>query len=217
MQSHWQLLGVDRGAKPKEMRRAYREKSRRFDPDRYGHIADPDFQDKISFIYTRLAEAFATLSKQAAAQRYDELVSKEQQYEEQKKAWALPARIEEARSSTKRGDREKAKGLYQRAKKAYEKNDYWDAIQLCRHAIELGDAEPDCFHLLGLALAHNPRWRLDAEKNLKIAANLQPWQAKHLVALGELYRREGLHGRARKMFQQARAIDPKQRIPSNGS
>jgi lipoprotein NlpI len=35
------------------------------------------------------------------------------------------------------------------------------------------------------------------------------------VALGELYRRAGLHVRARKVFEQARAIDPNFTIPEN--
>ncbi|MFQ5789147.1 MAG: DnaJ domain-containing protein, partial [Acidobacteriota bacterium] len=212
-----ELLDLRQGASLEEIRHAYHEKSARYHPDRYAHIDDPDLHEKLSFLLTRLNEAFATLSKRPEAQRYQQLVSKETQYEEQKKAWAPPAEVKTTKPSYRRKDRNEARRLFLRAKKAYAKRDYWKTIQLCRHAIELGENEPDHFHLLGLALAHNPKWRIDAEQNLKIASNLQPWQAKHFVALGELYEREGLHIRARKMFEHARAIDPSCPLPSSDS
>jgi hypothetical protein len=36
---------------------------------------------------------------------------------------------------------------------------------------------------------------------------------EYLLALGEIYRREGLEVRARKTFEQAKSIDPSCKIP----
>jgi tetratricopeptide (TPR) repeat protein len=78
------------------------------------------------------------------------------------------------------------------------------------------DHAPDraeIFHLLGLALSKNPKWRQDAEKNLRIATNLDPWKAEYLVTLGTLYQEVGLHLRARKAFEQAKSVDPTVKVP----
>ena len=76
----------------------------------------------------------------------------------------------------------------------------------------MGD-KAEYFHFLGLALANNPKWRMDAEKNLKIAVNLEPWRPDYLISLGKLYREAGLHLRAERIFEQAKAIDPTSQIP----
>ena len=62
--------------------------------------------------------------------------------------------------------------------------------------------------MLGLALSRNPKWIQDAEKNLKIAANLDPFKASYQLELAKLYEEAGLHLRAQKTLEKARAIDP---------
>ena len=51
-------------------------------------------------------------------------------------------------------------------------------------------------------------WRQDAEKNLKIAANLDPFKASYVLELAKLYETGGLHLRAHKTLEKAQAIDP---------
>jgi len=213
-QDHWQVLGLERDSSLEQIKQAFNEKARRYHPDRHQRITDSSFHEKLSFVFTRIGEAYQTLSQRAEANRYEKLAEKEPQYERQKQAWEAPVGGAEPPSAPPAvADSGEAKALFARARKAYDKKDYWEAIQLCRQAIELARDRAEHFHLLGLALSHNPKWRQDAEQNLRIATNLDPWKPEYFVALGELYRRAGLQVRASKMFEQAKAIDPQLKIP----
>ena len=48
----------------------------------------------------------------------------------------------------------------------------------------------------------------DAEKNLKIAANLDPFKASYVLELAKLYETGGMNLRAQKALEKAQAIDP---------
>ena len=110
-------------------------------------------------------------------------------------------------------DSEMAASLFNQAKRAFREADFWKTIELCRQSMLDGEPVPARYHLLGQALAENPRWRKDAEANLKIAIKLEPWEPRYLISLGQLYDQEGLHERAERTFEQVRAVDPDIRIP----
>ena len=213
---HWQVLGLDRDATLDQVKHAFNEKALRFHPDRHRQIESSIFQEKLSFVFNRVSEAFQTLSKRVEASRYEKLAEKEAQYEKQRSDWHKPAapvqsdrpKPPEEKREPKTQDPKLVKTLFVRAKRAYDNKDYWACIQLCRQAVEISNDQAEHFHLLGLALSQNPKWRVDAEQNLKIATRLDPWKPEYFIALGELYKREGLQSRADRMFEQARAIDP---------
>ena len=112
-------------------------------------------------------------------------------------------------------DNATAKTVFGRAKESFRNKDYWSAIQLCRAAIELNEQnDAEHYHLLGAALAHNPRWRKDAEKHLKIATQLNPWDARYLVSLAKFHHREGQAQRAQQLLAHVKAVDPDYPIPN---
>lgn len=213
-QNHWQILGLDRGASYSEIELAYCEARARFEPQKYAHLQDPDFREKLSFIQARLEEAFVTLSSTTSTHVYHQLVEREGEYQEAKQDWETIPTNEVAPETWERPKNpEEAKLLFVQAQRSYREKDYWKTIELCRASIELGDEnDPDQFHLLGRALAENPRWRKDAEQNLQIAQKLKPWEPRYLVSLGKLYDKEGLTQRAQRMYEQARAMDPDFRV-----
>ena len=214
---HWEVLGLERAANSRAIQKAFDEMARKHHPDQFSEITDPELQEKISYIFTRIGEAFETLTTQAKADGYKKLAEKEKQYEEKQKTWGAPGqqiKFEELEKKAKVEQRERtrdpaeAKAHYLRAKKAYAQEDYWRTIQLCQQAIEIVSDQAEYYHLLGMAQAENPKWRLDAERNFKIATNLDPWKSKYLSALGKLYLKAGMALRAHKIFEQATAIDP---------
>ena len=208
LQNHWQVLGLNRGATTDEVHKAYQTLMARFHPDQHARVDDFDFQEKLSMVVTRFAEAYETLSNDTSSVAYDELVDKEEKYEEKKADWDIPSKDEIPEEYT----RTKDPGL---AKQAFQEGDYWTVIKLCRSAIEHGDNEPHYFHLLGRALAENPRWRKDAEQNLKIAINLKPWEPRYQLSLGQLYEKGGLHERAQRIYEPVRTMDPDFPIPES--
>ncbi len=212
---HWQVLEIQRGASTAEAKKAFHRGAKRFHPDRFRRNTDPEFQEKLSFVFRRINEAFEILSSEKSSQSYRALADKETQYEEGQRS-SIPSKpSKDDTQATKRGDLGAAKDLYRRAQEAHDRSDFWQAIQLTQQAIDLAPDRAELYHFLGLALRKNPKWRQDAEKNLKIAANLDPWKSDYLIELGMLYREAGLHLRASKTFEQARAIDPGASIPED--
>jgi len=214
-QNHWQVLGVDRFAPPEELERAYRERTSQCRSEEFQRIVDLEFQEKLSFVLARIQEAYTVLATPARSEaaHYRALAEKEGEYEKKKTgSWDSP-KEKGPETTPPRKDPQEAKRLFQRAKRAFAASEYWETIQLLRAAIDLGDNDPEHFHLLGKALAQNPKWRRDAEQNFSIAIKLSPWQAKYQVALAELYHREGLHGRARRVLGHVATIDPNYPLP----
>jgi curved DNA-binding protein CbpA len=216
--NHWEVLQLERGAGIELIKKAFQERALRYHPDRYRKIQDPAFQEKISYVFSRVSEAYETLSIEAKADTYRKLTEKEAQYEVKQRAWtSSPAEslkeegTEETAPETvpeRKRDPDEAKACFARAKRAFDVEDFWTAIQLCQQAIEIVSDKAEYYHLLGLAQAKNPKWRLDAERNLKIATNLDPWKSQYLMDLGQLYEQAGMNLRAQRVFDQARAIDP---------
>lgn len=200
-QDHWQVLGTERNASPDDLKQAFFRGAKQYHPDKFRHITEPEFQEKLSFIFRRINEAYETLSSKESKERYESLRQKESQYAESHRG--APTTGAASRSCP-----EDAASLFHRAKRAYDADDYWTCIELTRQAVDLAPEVAAYYHLLGLALAKNPKWRQDAEKNFKIAANLDPFRASYVLELAKLYENAGLHLRAQKTLEKAQAIDP---------
>ncbi|MGH9460231.1 MAG: hypothetical protein ACRD1X_03380, partial [Vicinamibacteria bacterium] len=200
-QNDWEALGLAPGADPKARKKAFREKTFQYHPDRHHRISDLVLEKKLSFIVTRLNEAFVNLSNEA-----DKVAPKHVSGT----AGSPPT------ESAADKEQERARALYLQGKRAYDRMDYWETIQFCREAIEIVNNRAEYFYLLARALARNANWRKEAAENLRNAVRLDPMNVEYLLALGEIYRREGLEVRARKTFELAKSIDPSCNIPEEG-
>jgi hypothetical protein len=226
-QDHWEILELKPGASVEEINSAFQAKTGLYDPERFNRIQDKALLEKLSYIFFRVSEAHTILSTQAEAQKYQKLAEKEPQYKKQNEEWAAPpkkegeteedkeAKEEEGGPPTPTRSPDDAKALFAGAKKSYLTGDYWTTIQYCRQAIEIISDKAEYYHLLGLALQENPKWRQDAEKNFKIAASLDSWKPDYLISLGKLYQKAGMTNRAAKVFDQIRAIDPSFETPES--
>ena len=203
-QDHWQVLSIEQGASAEVIKQAFFAGAKAYHPDRFRHITEPEFQEKLSFIFRRVNEAYETLSSNESRERYESLRAKETLYTQfqQGPPGAVPTR---RTSRAKPGD---ASDLFHRARQAFDTEDFWTCIELSREAVDVAPDSAAYYHLLGMALAENPKWRQDAEKNLKIAANLDPFRASYVLELAKLYEKAGLHLRAQKTLEKAQAIDP---------
>jgi tetratricopeptide (TPR) repeat protein len=103
--------------------------------------------------------------------------------------------------------------LYNRALTAYERADYWDAIQLGREAVEVDEQVAEYYGLLGRALLQNKKWRKEAADNFLKATELEPSNIEFLGMLGAIYEGEGLTTRASSLLERAQAIDPDYEFP----
>lgn len=63
----WQVLGLEKNATPPDIKRAFQALAFQFHPDRYAQIEDAEFQKKVSWLFLRVSDAFATLSSSQSA------------------------------------------------------------------------------------------------------------------------------------------------------
>jgi curved DNA-binding protein CbpA len=210
-QNHWQVLGLVRNTSFDEVEAAFQALYRKFDPSKFERLPTPDTQEKLSAVRARLKEAYVTLSSNTQTRVYNRLVEHESHYEKKREDWeTIPAEtVAKPESAERATSPQESRSLFLQAKRAYKEQDFYRAIELCRASIELSDGnDPERFHLLGKALSENPRWRQDAEQNLKIAHNLKPWEPSYLVSLAKFYDEFGLHHRAERLYEQLRVMDP---------
>ena len=207
------ILGVDEGADITQIKKAYRERVLRYHPDRHSVVANPDLRDRLSHLLALVTEAFGVMSERR--EKADAVRN------------APPVRVASPHpeitptgSTTALGDEtdefdneEHAHELFRHAEKAFELQDHWQTIQLCRQAVELYDKEAKFHHLLGVALVRNKKWRKEAAQSFGRAIELEEKNPHYLGLLAAVYKAEGLQLRADKIFNQLLKIDPSYEIP----
>jgi tetratricopeptide (TPR) repeat protein len=200
------VLGVRADTGLEEVRKSYRERVLRFHPDRHPQISDPGIRQKLSDLLAAASEAFSVLS-QKAEQRESEATIRA----------THPSFGSTDVSSTEGSDvydnAQHCRELHVHAQKAYDVQDFWQTIQLCRQAIEVCNNKPKVHYLLALALLRNKKWRKEAAQSLRTAVDLDPENLEYLGTLGAVYQAEGLRTRAKKVFEQVKSIDPSYEIP----
>jgi tetratricopeptide (TPR) repeat protein len=102
---------------------------------------------------------------------------------------------------------EQARTLLRKAQALYSRKQYRLGARVADEAIRLVPDRAE-FHLLrGLCLTEFPEEKRQAEASLLKAAELEPWNAEHLVALGLLFHSVRLTRRAEAYYRQALALE----------
>ena len=191
---------------------AYLKLVAKYHPDKYP-TADKSFRDKLSALCASASEAASEFEKCAAVQNAKEESSKPAP------AFGRPTLSSPSSTPSNGSDpapfdkRKHARELYDRALSAYERADYWDAIQLGRQAVEVDEQVAEFYGLLGRALLQNKKWRKEAADNFLKATQLEPHNIDYIGLLGAIYHSEGLTTRANSLLEKARAIDPEYEFP----
>ena len=207
------ILGVDEGADITQIKKAYRERVLRYHPDRHSVVANPDLRDRLSHLLALATEAFGVMSERrekADAVRNAPPVRVASPHPEITPTGSTTALGDETDEFDKE---EHAHELFRHAEKAFELQDHWQTIQLCRQAVELYDKEAKFHHLLGVALVRNKKWRKEAAQSFGRAVELEEKNPHYLGLLAAVYKAEGLQLRADKIFNQLLKIDPSYEIP----
>jgi DnaJ-class molecular chaperone len=67
---YYQILNLNQGAGPTEIRGSYYNLARALHPDKFFHIADRDLKDAVHKIYKRVTESYTILKDESKRQRY---------------------------------------------------------------------------------------------------------------------------------------------------
>jgi serine/threonine-protein kinase len=201
-QAYEELLGLSAEAPAGSRKSAYLKLIGKYHPDKFPRAEDV-IREKLSRLCAEAGEALDQLAKPRPS----------------KPNGSTPARDAGVQSASRPGHapqadasvfdkRRYARDLYDRALRAFDLQDFWESIQLCRQALEVDETQADYFHLLGRALMQNKKWRKEAADNFRRASELDPANLAYLGMLGAVYRAEGLNARANAVLKKAQSIDP---------
>ncbi len=192
--NHYQILGVIESSTAAEIKKAYFKLAKLYHPDRH---LDPEMQEAkgmLEALFSRITEAYNTLSSQAARDEYD------------------LSRIKGARKIEFEEDKTDRTGTavnqFNKGMKEYKARNFWGALEAFRWASRLDAGNSRYFYYQGLALMQMPRRNHEAEESFKKAIEMEPARADYRVALGDLYLKGGLKTRALSVFKEALNWDP---------
>lgn len=210
----YELLDVRPGAKPEEIKTAYFQLAKKLHPDHRAGLDLDDAEGLFDDLYHEIKAAYEVLSSETKRRRYD--------FNLQRRAEAPRADLRRERdtettesegddsSSTRRSfsSKQMARIHVTNGERYFAEGRYHEAIEELRAAIRHESGKASYHRLLARALAKNPKWRKQAEEHYRKALSMNRFDAQSYVELGELYESSGLATRARKMFEEAIALDP---------
>jgi curved DNA-binding protein CbpA len=182
-----------------EIKDVYYQYAKKFHPDRFGDVPDPEIREKANFVFTRINKAFEVLGNEEKRREYDTKGYKEIQNKDKINENLI----------------EKANLFYRKAKTLYSQKRFWEAASFLEEAVRNDSSKVSYFLLLGLSQSNIPTLRRVAEKNFQKVVEKEPWNAEPLVALGLLFLSEKLDKRAEGFFRKALAIDPDHELALN--
>jgi curved DNA-binding protein CbpA len=189
--NYYQLLGTENAASVEEVKKSYFDFSRKYHPDKINAAPDSTVMLRANEVFAEINRAYEILSDKDKKSEYDA-----RGYRDVSEVISAPA------------DKGKnARELYLNANRFFKARRYFEAVSLMEQAVAIDSSRANYFLLLGLAQSKLPAMKKHAESNLLKAHELEPWNADHLFALGELYRSENLMKKAEHYFQKALEIN----------
>ncbi|MGD2088515.1 MAG: J domain-containing protein [Candidatus Aminicenantes bacterium] len=189
--NYYQLLGTENAAPLEEVKKSYFDFSRKYHPDKINAAPDSTVMMRANEVFAEINKAYEILSNQDKKSEYDA------------RGYRDASEVEAASADKGKNARE----LYLKANRFFKGKRYFEAVSLMEQAVAIDSSRANYFLLLGLAQSKLPAMKKHAEKNLLKAHELEPWNADHLFALGELYKSENLLKKAEQYFQKALEIN----------
>ena len=186
---HFEILGLSHSATFQDIEDAYRRLSELFSDDRLEALGSGENADKARDLRRRFDHAHEVLTDYAKRQDYENRGFKEAGDEE---------KIENPADT--------ARKIFVKTKFLLSTKQYALGLEVIDKAIAI-DPQAGYYHLRGLCLMNIPHRRHEAEAVLLKAAELEPWNAEHSLALGTLFYMEKLPKRAMGYFRKTLELD----------
>jgi len=197
-QNHYEVLEVGHGATTLEIKKAYFHLANLYHPDRHFEPEMNDMKEKLEALFTRIHEAYETLSSKTARDQYNiDLAS-----------GAERERAEEKAHQAKSTNRETARAQYNEGMKQFNQRNFWGAEEAFAWAIRLEPGNPEYVFRRGLTLARIPRRGHEAEEHFMRAIEKAPEKSEYHLELGNFYARSGLKEKALAAYRNALQHDP---------
>ncbi len=207
-----------------EIDERFKEYSDRFDPDKLDIAPDSTAMRRAREVFAEIQEAqnaahLPGLDRDSEIKKHpgaiDDVKSERPQITDSAREYEPPPKGDfdlkthpAAKPGAAKTDQVKqARDLFTRANHLHNQKKYFEASALLEQAAALDDTKANYFLLLGLCQSKMLATKKMAEKNLAKAAQMEPWNADPLFALGQLYKSENLLKKAREYFEKALEIN----------
>jgi tetratricopeptide (TPR) repeat protein len=193
IQSYYEVLGVNHSASAEEIKKAYFRLAKLYHPDRHFEPQMSDMKKKLEALFTRLHEAYETLSSPVARNKYN--VSRASGSAQHGAATRTGAGTTDTKAA--------AAIQFDEGMKQYAVGNYWAADEAFQEACRLEPDNAEYAYRLGLALSHMPRRGRDAEEYFIKAIEMAPKKPEYSLELGNFYFRAEQRARALSVLQDA--------------
>ncbi len=210
--NYFEVLGISRAAGEGEVKEAYFRLAKRFHPDAHHSGAIGDLRDTLETIFIQLGEIYEVLRDPRRRGEYEERLGRQRAAapaETQPTTAAAPPEaappvVDEA------GSERAAERAVQEAGRFYDKEKYWDAIQLLE---PLAPQMPVRLRTRGKTLLarcylKNPKWARRAEEVLLEVTREDPKAVDSWALLGSIYDGKGIRTRALSMYKKTLELKP---------
>lgn len=213
VRTHYEMLGLERGASESEIKTAYFQLARRFHPDTQHGATLPELRDKLEAIFIRIGHAYDVLKNARTRAAYESTLGAREGHAPR------PAEGTEATHAT--GAPQAAGGpppdagrrveqALRQAEQHCAAEKYWDAIQALEGVLALAEGRSLSRVRLLLAKAQlkNPRWVKRAEETLLDLVRDDPQHAEAHFLLAGIYVAGGLRARAASQYRKVLELKP---------
>lgn len=187
---HYQVIDVPRAATRAQILSGADMRKKQYDPATY----PPIVRDSIDAINRRIDEGVNALRDATRRAAYDKLLHGSGRGDSTIQQRATQRSIAEQN--------------YAKAKELTINGDYYGAIVLLKQAVNYAPDHAEAWLLLGSCQERNPKWRRDASESYQMALSIDPNFVDAMIALGDLYKLEGLISRAQSCWEDVLKISP---------
>lgn len=213
--NYYEILNLPENADISKIKTAYYQLAKKYHPDKYLPIVDPVTKEKLSFIFSKLTEAYQTLENNREA--YDAKL-RELRIPKQCAAPKVTTKMDFDKSTVEDEvvaenkeivrDPVKAEQLLEKGKMIFILGHYLEGIRLFKEAALYNPDSPEILRILGKNMARYPEWRKEAEGYLQRAIKLEPNNSENFYELGALYSRYKLFYKARAQYWHSLKLNP---------
>jgi curved DNA-binding protein CbpA len=204
----YRILGVERTAASGDIKRAYYALAKRFHPDRFQRNADASLLSEIETAFTKITQAYETLSNASARAAYDLKLGTQTGAPESSQSPNRAAPSAGASANPQLSREERAAEAFAQGVAALKQNNLSMAVRLLGEAARLAPQQPRYQAFYGSALARDVRTRHQAEAAFQTAIKLDDSDPAYHVMFAELLRALGQMLRAERELERALALDP---------
>lgn len=217
--TYYELLDVEIGATPDEIKAGYFRLAKKLHPDHRAGLKIHDPEGAFDDLYLAVKAAYEVLSSETERRRYDFSLEKKRPKATTPSPEPPPSANTSNRPKSKEpvapgsppshyDARQMARLHFANGQRFFNEGCFHEAIEELQDAVRLDGGQGQYHRMLGHALAKNPKWRRRAETHFLKVLEINQFDIDTMLALGDIYEAGGMGQRARKVYEQALGLDP---------